>query len=244
MFNRQSHVLGAMISSLAFVLAAASACAITTQVPVGRAVGGHSEGATSNEGPPLPSNFDGPLWQVVAPQGGTATVAKDHLYIHVPGGSNHDALRPANQAVRVVQAIGNQDFDISIKLDSLVDAANRETSQGLMVLADDKDFLTFALTTDGTRISLGVHSVSAGVASTVFDQAGFSEYQNPMYLRLNRTGSDYVGFYSVDGVVWTQATAFTSALAPAFVGPFAGNFNDAPSRAVPFVMAIHWFDIL
>jgi hypothetical protein len=31
---------------------------------------------------------------------------------------------------------------------------------------------------------------------------------------------------------------------PTQIGPFAGNYNSAPAKAVPVVMAINWFDIL
>jgi Beta xylosidase C-terminal Concanavalin A-like domain len=239
MYRNRSYVLRAMVSLLAFTLAAGSACAITTQLPADGAAN-----RSADPGAPLASSFPGPLWEVVTPQGGTATVTNGHLYLNVPGGSNHDALRPSNQSVRVVQPIGNEDFDISIKIDSKVVASDAGTSQGLMVLADDKDFLTFALATDGTHISLAVHRVSGGVAATVFNEADFNEYQNPIYLRLNRTGTNYVAYYSVDGVVWTQATNFTDTRVQAFLGPFAGNYNGTPGKAVPVVMAINWFDIL
>ena len=131
------------------------------------------------------------MWAVVAPRGGTASVANAHLLLNIPGGSNHDALLPANQALRVVQPIGNVDFDVSIKIDSTLVATDAGTSQGLMVLADDKDFFTFALSTDGTNISLNAHRVTNGVAATVFNEAAFQEYQSPMYLRIKRLGSVY-----------------------------------------------------
>jgi hypothetical protein len=195
-------------------------------------------------GAPLASSFPGPLWEVVTPKGGTASVANAHLTLKVPGGSNHDALLPSNQAVRVVQPIGNNDFDVSIKIDSPIVATEAGTSQGLMVLADDLDFITFALVTDGTNISLTAHTVSGGVAATVFDEASFNEYHNPICLRLNRTGSSYTAYYSIDGVVWTQATSFTDTRVPTSIGPFAGNYNSNPAKAVPVVMAINWFDVL
>jgi hypothetical protein len=200
--------------------------------------------ASDSPGAPLSSSFPGPLWQVVAPKGGTATVSDAHLLLNVPGGSNHDALLPSNQALRVVQPIGNEDFDISIKIDSPVVASNANTSQGLMALSDDRDFLMFALVTDGTRIGLTAKTVTGGVATTVFNEADFNEYQNPMYLRLTRSRSTYIAYYSVDGSVWTQATTFTDTRIPTSLGPFAGNYNATPSRAVPVVMAINWFDIL
>jgi hypothetical protein len=113
-----------------------------------------------------------------------------------------------------------------------------------MVFADNRNYLTFALATNGTNISLAAHAVSGGFASTVFNNASFNEYRNPMCLRLTRTGSVYVAYYSVDGVVWTQAASFTDAMTPASIGPFASNYNQTPGRAVPVVMAINWLDIL
>src|SRR5271154_2054986 len=121
MYRNKRQCLGILVSSLAMMLAAHSACA-------------------SNPGAPLASSFPGPLWEVVTPNGGTASVANAHLTLTVPGGSNHDALLPSNQAVRVVQPIGNEDFDISIKIDSPIVATAVGTSQGLMVLADDQNF--------------------------------------------------------------------------------------------------------
>jgi len=192
----------------------------------------------------MPSSFPGPLWEVVTPVGGTVSVANAHLILNVPGGSNHDPLRPWNQAVRVLQRIGNYDFDISIKIDSPIDATAEGTSEGLMVLADDEDFLIFALTTDGSSVSLSARTVAEGVSTIIFRQAEFADYHNPICLRLNRQGSTYTAYYSVDGVVWTQATIFTDSRVPTLVGPFAGNYNQTPARAAPVVMAINWFNVL
>jgi hypothetical protein len=229
MYRTRKEWMGVLVSSLAMVLA--THCA---------------KGATpaSEPGAPLASSFPGPLWTVVAPNGGTASVENAHLMLTVPGGSNHDALIPSNQAVRVMQAIGNEDFDVSIKIDSPIVATAGGTSQGLMVLADDQNFITFALVTDGTNISLTAHKVSGGVAATVLNIASFNEYHNPMCLRLTRTGNIYTAYYSVDGVVWTQAASLVDTSVPTLIGPFAGNYNPAPANAVPVVMAIHWFDVL
>jgi hypothetical protein len=195
-------------------------------------------------GAPLASSFPGPLWQVIAPRGGTAAVSGQHLFLTVPGGTNHDALHPSNQALRVVQPIGNQNFDVSIKIDSPVVATDAGTSQGLMALADDENFITFALVTNGTNLGLSVQTVTDGTAATVFEEASFNEYQNPIYLRLTRSGVSYIAYYSVDGVVWTQAASFTDTRIPTLIGPFAGNYNPTPTRAIPFVMAINWFDVI
>ena len=52
------------------------------------------------------------------PNGGSASISNAHLFLGVPGGANHDTVSPSNQAVRVVQAIGNENFDVAIKIDS------------------------------------------------------------------------------------------------------------------------------
>ena len=94
-----------------------------------------------------------------------------------------------------------------------------------MVLADEANFITFALITNGTNLGLSVQTITDGVATTVFDQASFNEYQNPMYLRLTRGGVSYIAYYSGDGVVWTQTASFTYVRVPTLIGPFAGNYN-------------------
>jgi hypothetical protein len=230
MYQNRSQYLFAVVCSLAIAVVAPSAFAAGPLPAVPAS--------------PLSSSFPGPLWEVDAPQGGTASVSNRHLFLNVPGGSNHDTLHPSNEAVRVVQPIGDQNFDVSIKIDSQVVATDVGTSRGLMVLADEANFITFALITNGTNLGLSVQTITDGVATTVFDQASFNEYQNPMYLRLTRGGVSYIAYYSGDGVVWTQTASFTYVRVPTLIGPFAGNYNPTPSRAIPVVMAINWFNIL
>jgi len=193
-------------------------------------------------GAPLADNYLGPLWKLVTPAGGSASISNAHLFIGVPGGSDHDPLLPSNQAVRVVQAIGDENFDVSIKIDSPVVATDASTSQGLILLADSQDFITFALTTDGTNIGLKAYSVANGAATAALDDVNFSQYQNPMYLRLTRTSSTYMAYYSGDGANWTLATSLTYAKAPTSIGPFAGNYNSTPANTVPVVMSVNWFN--
>jgi hypothetical protein len=229
MCRNRTEYLRALASWLAIMLAVSGVYA-STPVPAA-------------PGAPQASSFPGPFWDVVAPQGGTASVSNAHLFLDVPGGSNHDALLPSNQAVRVVQPIGNENFDVAIKIDSPAVAASADTSQGLMLLADDKDFITFAVVTDGTHISLNAHTVTNGAATTVFDDADFTAYQSPVYLRITRAGITYTASYSIDGVIWTQVPSFSYTAVPAWIGPFAGNYNPTPAKALPVVMSVNWFNV-
>ena len=195
-------------------------------------------------GPAQPDEFLGPFWNLAMPSGGSASISNSHLFIGVPGGSNHDSLHSSNQAIRVIQAIGNDNFDVAIKIDSPLTAGDANTSQGLMVLADNQDFVTFSLETNGTNIGLSAYTVTGGVATAVLEDSDFGQYQNPMYLRLTKTGSAYVAMYSVDGANWAQAVSFTYLKPVTQIGPFASNYNDTPAKAVPVVMSVNWFDVL
>jgi Bacterial Ig-like domain (group 2)/Beta xylosidase C-terminal Concanavalin A-like domain len=192
---------------------------------------------------PIGDKFLGPLWKAVTPNGGSASITDGHLVISVPGGSNHDTLGPSNDAARVVQPIGDTDFDVSIKIDSKVEASDAGTSQGIMVMSDDDAFITFALTTDGTNIGLVARTVNAGVSTTVLEDTNFNQYQNPMYLRLARSGVAYVASYSTDGLHWTQATSFTYIGTLALIGPFVSNYNSSPESAVPVAVSVDWFNV-
>ena len=194
-------------------------------------------------GPALPDTFLGPFWRLETPVGGSASISNSHLFLGVPGGANHDPLLPSNQAVRVVQAIGRENFDVAIKIDSPLFATDGNTSQGLMILSDSEDFITFALTTDGTQIGLNARTVTGGAATTVLDDTDFSQYQNPMYLRVTKAGSAYVAFYSVDGANWTQAASFVDNTIFISIGPFASNYSSTPANAAPVVMSVNWFDV-
>jgi hypothetical protein len=192
-------------------------------------------------GAPIASDFPGPFWEVLAPAGGSASGSNSHLFLNVPGKSNHGALPPSNDAVRVMQPIGNVNFDVFIKIDSAAPATAVGTSEGLMVSADDQDFVTFAVATDGVHIGLKAFTVSGGTMKTVLDDTDFTQYQTPIYLRLTRADSSYAAFYSIDGSTWIPAIDFTDAAVPTSVGPFASNYSATPADAAPVSMAVNWF---
>jgi hypothetical protein len=228
--NMKVLAILALSASLLVSAALAGAQQSTAPVPAG-------------PGPALPDPFIGPFWVLAAPAGGSASISNSHLFIGVPGDPNHDLLHGPNRAVRVVQAIGNKDFDVSIKIDSPLFAGDADTSQGLMVLSDPENFVAFALTTNGTRIGLSAHTVNNSVATEVLEDSDFSQYENPMYLRLTKTGSAYVALYSVDGINWTQAASFVFLSPSTALGPFASNYNQDAAKALPVVMSVNWFDV-
>jgi hypothetical protein len=192
----------------------------------------------------ISSRFTGPLWSLGAPGGGSASIAEDHLLLKVPGGSNHDSATSTNRTVRLVQPIADVNFDVAIKVDSPSGTAETETSQGLMVLVDDHDFLALALCNEGSKAVVKAHSVTGGMNTPLLEGVAVEPGQDPFYLRLRRQGSAYTALFSVNGNAWTEAGTFSYTGGPAWVGPFAGNFNQNPAEAAPVVMSVDWFNVL
>jgi hypothetical protein len=193
------------------------------------------------QGSPIEDLFLGPFWKVVKPAGGWASMSNDRLLLNVPGGSNHDTLAPANQAVRVMQVIGSYNFDVSIKIDSTLVATNKGTKDGLIVTSDATHFITFEMAADGTNIHLSAETVANGSATVLLDITNFGQQQSPMYLRLSRAGSAYSAYYSTDGTNWIRATSFTYTRMPTSIGLFGSNYNVSPAMANPVAMSVDWF---
>ena len=66
-------------------------------------------------------------------------------------------------------------------------ATNGGIREGLMVISDASNFVTYELAADGSNIHLSAEIVAGGVSRSVFDDGSFRQYQSPMYLRLTRT---------------------------------------------------------
>src|SRR3984957_12540656 len=222
--------------------------AIAVAGGVTSAVGTASYTLTSQSaGPPVADDFNGSslnpsLWTVVAPAGGSAAVSNGHLVITVPGGSNHDAFTPALDAVQVEQKISNVNFDVNVKIDSTSAASGKYSGQGLLVEGDAHDYIRFEIRANGSSISLSANTIIAGTQSTKFQLSPFSGYVVPTYLRLNRTGSTYTGYYSADGVNWTKAGSFTdSSLTVSGLALYGSNYQSTSASAPAITPSFDWF---
>jgi hypothetical protein len=213
---------------LAFVMASGFASSAIAQSPVSDDFNGTSLNTS--------------LWTVEAPAGGSAAVSNGHLVITVPGGSNHDAFKPALDAVQVVQQVSNANFDVNVKIDSTLAASAAYSGQGILVEGDAHDYIRYGVGASGSSITLGANTIVAGTESTPFQTAPFSGYVVPTYLRLNRTGTTYTGYWSTDGVNWTKAGSFTdSSLTVTGLAPYAWNYNITPSSAPAVTASFDWF---
>ena len=186
------------------------------------------------------ASLNAAMWQVSAPVGGSATVSNGELVLTVPAGSNHDAAVPALDAVQVIQAINNTNFDVAVKIDSPLVAATQYYGQGLMVEGDAKDYIRFEVEAGGT-VNLGVGTITGGVSASKFQIKPFSSYAVPTYLRMTRVGTTFTAYWSKDGVTWNEVGAFTDSLVVTGLAPYAWNYSLTPSQAPALTATFDWF---
>ena len=234
-------------SSPITIVASTTFKAIAVASGVSSAVGTANYTLTQSAGPPVADDFNGSslntgLWTVQAPVGGSAAVSNGHLVINVPGGSNHDGFTPALDAVQVVQQISNANFDVNVKIDSTLAASGQYSGDGILVEGDAHNYIRFGVGANGSAVDLSANVISGGTQSTAFQVSPFSAYTVPTYLRLNRTGSTYTGYYSADGANWIQAGSFTDgSLTVTGLAPYGWNYNATPSNAVAVAASFDWF---
>jgi hypothetical protein len=140
-----------------------------------------------------------------------------------------------------VQPISNVNFDVAVKIDSTLSAANQYYGQGLMVEGDAKDYIRFEVNAGGTSVNLSVGTIIAGVDTTKVRIAPFTSYAVPTYLRLTRVGTTYTAYWSANGTTWNQAGTFTDSLVVTGLAPYAWNYSATPSQAPALTATFDWF---
>lgn len=202
-------------------------CVAFAQAPVGDAF---------NE-----SSLNTSLWTVRAPVSGSAALTGGQLVITVPGGSNHQAFTPLN-AVRVIQAVSNTNFDVFVKVNSQLTSSAQDGFAGLLVGGDGSDYIYYYAYSDGTNIDLLGASIDSGAQNIRFNSIPFSGYPVPTYLRMQRVGNTYTAYWSADAVNWTVAGSFNDSLTVTHLGPFAGNSNSTAANAPAVSAAFGGFE--
>jgi hypothetical protein len=186
-------------------------------------------------------------WRIVNPAG-TADVRllgtnspDAWLQIDVPGGRPQDIWYTGPNAPRLVQTIRNIDFEVETRFESSL--TRNGQSQGIAVEQDQGNFLQVFFTLENNQIVLIAAASSnynlnldAPYARVDIGPAGTS----PLWLRLRRLATDWIASYSLDGINYTDAPAFSHRINVVSVGLYAGVnsfFGDAPA----FTMVADYF---
>jgi hypothetical protein len=182
------------------------------------------------------------LWKFVNPAGdGSYSLNGTHLLLAVPGGSNHDpAFGGVDNTARVVQPVGNTDFAVQVRFDSIPDTQYQ--FQGIVVEQDAANFLRFQIGSTGSALVVNASTILGGI-ETVRRGGPVTVNGTPssLWLRVRKSGDTWTQAWSQDGSHWQVVGSFKQALTLADIGPFAGNYNDVPSAAPVFTAAVNYF---
>lgn len=191
----------------------------------------------SNPSGLISDNFDGlslddSVWSLYDPVGSaTISQAGGQLSFSVPSGVENSVWNNGVRAPSVMQAVNDADFDVIAKFDSQL--IGRYQGQGILVEQDENNVIRFDFYQNDTGSTLRIFTgiIDNGNPSqqvkTVITNA------TPQYLRVTRTGDEWVESYSYDGINWSIATRFIHNISVNKVGLFANNFDvNAPAYTV------------
>ncbi len=193
---------------------------------------------------PVSENFDGPtlntaLWTFINPKSDATVVMNGTAAtINVPQGSIHDPFTPGSAAVQLMESITNTDFKVQARFQSTVEINIQQ--EGIIARQDDTNFLAFKVYSDGSNVHIYAGQTTNGTPTNITDTI-INVTQAPIWLQLERSGNNWVGKWSTDGVNFTTGASFSYALTISQVGPFAANFNAIATSAPAFTAIVDYF---
>jgi hypothetical protein len=140
--------------------------------------------------------------------------------------------------VRMMQAIGNVDFNVIVKFDSIPTA--QYTNEGIIVEQDGSNFLRFEVYSDGAGTFLWASTITGG-AENIRLNAPIAAGAASFWLQVKRTGNTWTESWSTNGTTYTTGTTFTQALTAARIGPFGSNYFNPASSTPAFTASIDYF---
>ncbi len=170
-------------------------------------------------------------WRFFDPVGdGSYTMTGTNIEINVPGGVSHDL--GSNSSPRILQSVADADFAYEAKFESEMTALYQ--MQGIVVHANDNNYIRFGTYSTNSNILI-YSSVYNPNSSVKVNQTIGTE--TPSYLRVERTGDNWIFSYSFDGTNFTEAVNFNQTFAVSEVGVYAGNHNPSPA----FISSVDYF---
>ncbi len=165
-------------------------------------------------------------WTFYNPVGdATLTWTGTNAEIAVPSGTGHDLYTGVdNLAPRMLQPAPNTDFQTEVKFESVPSSTYQ--LQGIIVQEDNDTFIRFgSYYGNGPKLYVAVIDGSSKIQTPTVTTITAS----PAYLRVSRTGDNWVYEISDDGSSWAMAASFTQAFTVNQVGFYAGNAGGNPA---------------
>ncbi len=151
-----------------------------------------------------------------------------YLELVVPNGT-YNAWH-TNTSVRSMQATDNEDFEVETRF--LSAPSDDYQNQGILIEQDETNFIRFDVYHDGTSLHLFGAATTNGTSVAKFNitiPEGAAEY-----LRVTRSGNNWVFQYSADGESWSTAGSYNHSLNVTATGIFAAAQNDGFTAQVDY----------
>ena len=194
----------------------------------------------SSAGGPVSDSFDGSslnssVWTFLNPVGdGSFTTPGGSLQLTAPAGADHEPdFGGVDNAVRVMQAMGNVDFNVTVKFDSIPTQTLQE--QGVIVQQDTSNWLRFHFASYQGTLGIAADRIQAGAESSLFSSNISAAGASSLWMRIQRTGNSWVVTWSSDGITYNSGGSFTQTITASSIGPFAGNFG-SPAPAMTAIV--------
>lgn len=180
------------------------------------------------------STLNTELWEVLDPRNDSKFTMVSNgtkngfLSISVPAGSEHDVWN-GNNAPRVMQSVGNTDFEVEVKFESQL--YRRYQMQGIIIEQDKDNFLRLDFYSDGQKTWVFGADFINGSPSTKVNKIIGTVHSSviPLYMRVKRAGNLWTQSYSYDGTNWEVSTDFSRTLTVTSIGPFIANAGSNPA---------------
>jgi regulation of enolase protein 1 (concanavalin A-like superfamily) len=181
------------------------------------------------------ANFDGGRWTFVNPKNDASLIAVGsgtpdaRLHIRVPGGAEHEVGGSVYQAPRIMQTANDVDFSLEAKFESPLTQTFQ--IQGLLVEQSAARRMRFDFHRENGNLRVYAATYTNGSTSNKVNAVIPAIF--PMWMRVERVGSQWTFRYSGDGAAWTTAGTFAHAITVSSVGVFAGNEAPAGGGGAP-----------
>ncbi len=172
---------------------------------------------------------DNGRWTLIDPIGdGSVSVDGTRLELAVPAGVAHDVWTGGNNSVRLMQGANDADFELDLKFESPVTSSYQ--LQGLIIGQDPANYLRLDFYGNNGQTYLFAAKFVNG-NPTIVANVPVTLTGSTSYMRVSRTGDDWVQQWSDDGVTWSTNVTFTHAMVVSEAGVFAGNAGgNAPAH--------------
>lgn len=204
-----------------------------------------SQPTTAPNGP-VSDGFNGAslntgVWSFINPVGnGSNSVTGTDLILNVPAGSNHDPAFGGDNAVRIAQAVGNSDFTVEVKFDSI--PALQYQFEGVIVEQDAANFLRFNFGSTGNSLAVVGSKILSGAETSLLNSAiSLPAGAKSLWMRIQKAGNTWTQSWSSDGSTYATVGSFNQSLTLSRIGPFAGNYSGQASAAPGFTAYIDYF---